>query len=207
MKRQLPLMLVFLLGAFMIIQYFVPAQASLDAYEFILDWMIIIGIFAMALGIWSLMRVSWHKIKRRSHDWQYAALTLAGLFIMVLFGFEPIGGGLKSYLWLQFYEFVMVPVLATIFSLLAFFMASAAYRAFRARSLLAAVLLGSAMVLMFRVLPLGPLSDPINELAGWILVVPNLAAKRAILIGVGLGMVATSLKVILGIERSYLGRD
>ena len=63
------------------------------------------------------------------------------------------------------------------------------------------------MVLMLRLIPLGPVTVFLNDLSSWILLTPNLAAKRAILIGVGLGMVATALKVVLGIERNYLGRD
>ena len=39
----------------------------------------------------------------------------------------------------------------------------------------------------------------------WIYLVPNLAGSRAILIGIGLGIVATSLRYIFGLEKSYLG--
>ena len=73
--------------------------------------------------------------------------------------------------------------------------------------ILGLLLLLAAIIVMLRVVYLGDLSTWVNIAAEWIIKVPNLAAKRAILIGVGLGMVATALKVILGIERTYLGRD
>jgi hypothetical protein len=108
----------------------------------------------------------------------------------------------------HFFDYIMIPIQATMFSLLAFFIASAAYRAFRARSLLASLLLVAALIVMLRFNPyLGPLSDLMEKTASWLLNVPNLAAKRGIIIGVGLGIVATALKVILGIERNYLGKD
>lgn len=212
MKRQLPLVLVFIFGVFMIFQYFVPHESSEWIFEFLLDWIYIIGIFAMALAIWSLVRVSWDKIKHRRENWQYAVMTLLGLFLMVLFGFDYgrhffSAEGLQNFMFRHFFDYIMIPIQATMFSLLAFFIASAAYRAFRARSLLASLLLIAALIVMLRFNPYLPFPEYFEKTASWLLNVPNLAAKRGIIIGVGLGIVATALKVILGIERNYLGKD
>lgn len=134
------------------------------------------------------------------------------------FDFEPganlqsgdilyIGGRLSNYFYRSFFDYIMIPIQSTMFSLLAFYIASAAYRAFRARTLLSTILLVAALIIMIRFVPLGPISDGVSALSGWLLKVPNMAAKRAIFIGVGLGMVATAVKVLLGVERGYMGRD
>lgn len=213
MKRQLPLALVFIFGFAMIIQYFIPHEKSEWVNAFLMDWMMIIGVFALALGIWSLTKVSWDKVKSKKPDWQYAIVTLGGLFLMIFFGFDYFRNfstavGSDNYMYVHFFRHIIIPIQATMFSLLAFFISSAAYRAFRARSLVASLLLIAALVIMLRFNPLlGPIQPVMEKFSVWLLNVPNLAAKRAIVIGVGLGMVATALKVILGIERAYLGRD
>lgn len=209
--------LVFVGGIFMVFQYFVPHESSEWVYEYLLDWIVIIGIFALALGIWSLIHVSVDKIKRRRPHWQYSLVTLAGLFAMLIFGWTgrgPDGSlgvyfytaeGLNNPMFINFFNYILIPIQATMFSLLAFFIASAAYRAFRARNVLSTLLLLAALIVMLRFTP-GPWGDLIAKTSAWIMNVPNMAAQRAIVIGIGLGMVATALKVVLGIERGYMGK-
>jgi nucleoside permease NupC len=94
------------------------------------------------------------------------------------------------------------------FSLLAFFIASAAFRAFRARNVEATLMLATSIVVMLGVIPVGEwIHEGMPELKDWILNYANNAGRRAILIGAALGAVATGLRVILGIERSHLGSD
>jgi hypothetical protein len=218
MKKQFPFVLVFIFGIFMAIQYFIPHGSTEWAYEFFaLDWVPIIGIFALALGIWSLIRVSYEKIQHRKPGWGYSIVLLVGLFTIIFFGFfVKVDGhwgfhfltseGLQSYMFKHLFDFIVIPAQATVFSLLAFYVASASYRAFRARNLLATLLLISALILMLRFSPIPGVADYLSKLATWLLNVPNLAAKRAIIVGIGLGMVATALKVVLGIERGYMGK-
>jgi hypothetical protein len=109
------------------------------------------------------------------------------------------------YNWMFLY--ILVPMEATMFALLAFFIASAAFRAFRARTFEATLLLVAAIFVMIGRVPIGEyMLRPLGDFADWIMDWPNGAAKRAIIIGVGLGMAATSLKLMLGLERAYLGR-
>lgn len=110
----------------------------------------------------------------------------------------------RVYTW--FYDYVFAPCNATMFALLAFFIASAAFRAFRARNTEAALLLGAAIIIMLGRAPIGrAMSDLLPQISDWILDVPNNAGRRAIMMGAALGAIATGLRVILGLERSHLG--
>ncbi len=205
MRKQIPIYFVFTSGIVMIIQYFIPSEESEWLFTYANDWVIVIGIFALALGIWSLLKSEFRKLKDPKERF-YAGVLLFGYFIMIFTGLKRENLEAGS-LMMDIFSNVLIPIQATIFSLLAFYIASAAYRAFRARTVLATILLLTAFIIMARLIPLGPISTLNQYGVAWILAIPNMAAKRAITMGVGLGVIATCIKIILGIERTYLGHD
>jgi hypothetical protein len=204
MKRQIPLLIVILLGFTFALHTFVPHKVSVDFYDWYQSWIKAISPFGVLLGIMSLFMVNSNKIQRKVPNWQYSVVILLSLVVTGAIGF--IWGTQEGTPFMWMFKNVQMPMGATMFSLLAFYIASAAYKAFRARSVEATVLLVAAVIVMLGQVPIGmKISKYIPETASWILNVPNLAAKRGIALGVGLGMVATSLKILLGIERTYLG--
>jgi purine-cytosine permease-like protein len=133
-------------------------------------------------------------------------VAVAGFVLMpvlaVVWGVE-IG---SPFMWV--FENVQAPMQSTVFALLAFFVASASYRGFRARSVPAAILLGAALIILISRSALGGwLASWLPEVADWMRNNPAMSARRAILIGIGLGSLTTSLRVILGIERTWLGSE
>ena len=113
------------------------------------------------------------------------------------------------------YEYALKPLTATMFALLAFYVASAAFRAFRYKNFEALLLLLTAFIILLGrtysgVWLTSGLPDwlsglKIENLSLFILQVINTAGNRAIMIGISLGIVSTSLKILLGVDRSYLG--
>ena len=208
MKRQVPIFLVFLCGLTMVIQFFVPHEYSDLLFQYANDFVIVIGILALPVGIYSLMKMTVKKAVREPKERFFSLLTILGFVIMIAAGLRRDWFASSTSLSSHLFNYILVPAQATLFSMLAFYVASAAYRAFRARTALAAVLLLTAFVVMLRLIPLPePISTWNAEFVRWILEVPNMAAKRAILIGVALGAITYSIKILLGIERAYMGTD
>ena len=208
MRRQVPLALCFVFGVVMVLIEFSPHPYSKSLYNEVINWSLIIGPFALVLGVATLVQTHWIRIRRRAEYWQYSFVVFIGMIVMVAIGI-PFGPSHKAFKWL--FKYIQVPMDATMFSLLAFFIASASYRAFRARTLEATLLLVAALIVMIGNAPIGdfiwnkimPFGDNLpSTVRQWILENPNLSSRRGVILGVSLGIISQSIRIILGIERS-----
>ena len=204
--RRGPLAVTFLSGAIIAALFFVPHHTAQEVNSKLLEWTLVVYAFALILGSLSLWNSHAKKVQKRAEGWVFSVVTLTSLLAITGLGiWKGVGEGSPVG---EIYDTVNSPLASSMFALLAFVIASAAFRAFRARSTEATLLLATAIVMMIGRVSIGEwISPKLPGITEWLLDVPNLAAKRAIAIGVGLGAVSTALKIILGIERSYLGRS
>ena len=227
MKRELPLFLTAVIGLFMILSFFVPHQWVSVPADFLQASAIIVVAFGYVLGGANVLRVNIDAIYKRIPGWPFKLVLIVGLVATLTIGaIEGPGflnpGTRSKWIYNQLYS----PMQATMFALLAFFIASAAFRAFRIRTVEAGLLAVAALLVMLGRVPVGNVvtqwltgslhgvipeglwnAIQIGSIQDWIMNVPQNAAKRAILIGAAFGVMATGLRVILGIERSYLSGE
>ena len=224
MKREVPLFITAVIGLFMILSFFVPHQWVSVPADFLQACAVILVGFGYVLGGANALRVNFDAIYKRSPGWQYKVVLVVSLLVTVAVGAIEGPGFLNPTMrskWI--YDWIYSPMSATMFSLLAFFIASAAFRAFRIRTVEAGLLAVAALIVMLGRVPLGDLLSDwlfqlkwvpgvphtlhLSSIQEWIMNVPQNTAKRAILIGAALGVMSTGLRVILGIERSYLSGE
>lgn len=215
MRREVPLLITFIVGIVFVIQYFIPHYPFNQMNDWFSDWFSIVAAFAIWLGALNLLKISAQKVFKRKEDWIYALVIILSFLLMAVIGLTA-GKNYRdpgtTFDWL--YVNVYIPLSATMFAILAFFVASASYRAFRARNFEATLLLLAAFFVMIGRVPVGdllsgfmPVGWRLSDFATWIMNFPQAAGQRAIMIGIALGLVSTSLRIILGIERSHLGGD
>ncbi len=106
---------------------------------------------------------------------------------------------------------------SAMFSLLGFYIASAAYRAFRIRSTESALMMGAALLVILGQIPFmlfgtGEMGEMLHHLFPkirlWLLTVPNSAAFRAIEIGAAIASLIMAFRMWLSIEsESFSGKE
>jgi hypothetical protein len=274
----------------MLLQFFIPWDPiEKDMMEWVGNSTQVVGVFALAIGLASLIHMHGNKIIRNAPGWGFSIVTLVCLVIVLtiglfpqlkkpvsytdapknnasfdlaslslhtpavaevdpetkltnryvstthtLCGFQPTReyttytnamgrvynlevAEIPMFNWI--FQYIFFALSSTTFSLLAFYMMTATYRAVRVKSWESGLLLLAAIIVLIGQVPMDqiPIVGPIisggelkgistfEYLKGLILQFPNTAAKRGIIIGIALGSLATGIKIIFGIEKPYMG--
>jgi hypothetical protein len=231
LKRGIPLAIVFSTAILLIVAFFIPHRPFGDLQSRFLNWYAIVVGFTYLLGLDSLTRHHLVKVFRRGEGWGYSLMLVLALFATMGIGlyswfkFQSPFALRAPFMWL--YTYMIVPLQSTMFASLAFFIFSAAYRAFRIRNFAATLLLVAACLVMLGNVPLGgSIWHAIGSLVhavfpgvdaaafarlegfaavkDWLMSIATASAMRGITIGLALGGIAMSLRIILGIERTYM---
>ncbi|MEM3986593.1 MAG: hypothetical protein QXR39_07460 [Candidatus Methanomethylicia archaeon] len=170
----------------------------------------IIGTFAAIISVTLLTRIHARRIQRepkRIESW----VLLICLWVPLVWGlaryaFQGIKPSVEPSIT-QVFNAIVAPGDSTIYSILVFFIASAAYRAFRARSVEATVLLLAGIIAMLGNAPIGELIWPgFVPLKDWVNNVWVRAEARVIIISGLLATLALYVRMLLGYERGWMGR-
>ncbi len=238
-RRALVVGITFLAGLFFAAEFFMPVNEEqknmlTPAIQPAQNLLQLIGALALGLGTYGLVRLHLKNVVQKRTQWGYSVVLLVSFVTMAFFSIwntlaekelAPKTPLLENSFKLLF-DFTLVQLDAAMFSLIAFYIFSAAYRAFRIRSIEASILMFTAMVVMIGVVPLGAYisydlmgfsAEPTPEgasfvqmlvhnlglpkVANWILTSLNAPAQRAIEFGVGIGGLAMAIRLWLSLER------
>jgi hypothetical protein len=177
------------------------------------EWTVILVAFAILLGVVNVLRVHAKRIQDRQGTLYSIVLIMAFLAVFVpgIMPADAVPAYLSPYVGPQgaivdfIFRYVQRPLQATLFSLLAFFAATAAWRAFRTRSVASLVMfIACILVLLGSIrLNVGEGWKLVVETRNWVMNVPVLAGARGILLGIALGTIVAGVRLLTGIERPY----
>ena len=196
--RLIPTAIAIAVGLVTLLDYFYVLPLLDEIGKVFKQWTIILTAFALLLGLINLLQVHLTRIVRR-----HEASAGYSVIVVIVAAFVFVVGllfTLPSAPMTWIFDNVYAPLQGAFFALVAFFLATAAYRALRARNLETTWMLIAALVVFAGQTPiLGVLADARE----WVLTIPSTAGVRGILLGVALGTIATALRLLAGLDRPY----
>jgi len=166
-------------------------------------WALVISSIALGLGVVNLVRVHGKNIyTRKPGMWVFSTVTLFTFVTVTMAGILAKQSGF----WNWPFQHVYTTLQQTMYASTGFYIVSSAYRAFRARNVDALLLLISGCVVALRNAPIGEaIWGGFPVLGDWFMDTGQLPAYRVFTMVTSFGLIAYSLRVILGSERGFYG--
>lgn len=220
-RRNLLRLIVFSAGIYYVLEFFLPPkiflwQNPLPNYLAVVgDFLLVVSQLAIGVGILNLLRHHLKEVGQLRQGWMFSVALLLSFLVMLVVGFSNFyhPNGWATPVFDILFNRLYMPLGSTVFSLLAFYLVTAAYRAFKIKSVEAGMLVLSACFVMLGQVPVGiwltswlPDSGTlsflrIEHVVAWLLHIANTAGVRALMLGASVGAIAMALRVWLGIER------
>jgi hypothetical protein len=201
-RRELPLVLIFLFGISMMIPFFWP-NPTLDMLKAELgSWAVLIRNVTVFLGLIYMSFSQWRSLQRDKSLSGYISFIAPYLALVLFIGTAlAFPGQINSpqYQWL--YQNIYRAQVSMYVSLPLFYCYSAAYRAFTVRSIEAFALMLGGMIYTLRQIPLFTYLFPaLLPMGEWVMLVPNVGGGRGAVIAVGLAAIVVGLRTLAGRE-------
>jgi len=196
MKRYIPVGVLSVLGFVMIGDYFLRVASLEYAARELQNWATITAAVALGFSAFALLR---QHVPRSLKGNIYSIALLVSLCLLPIL--YILTGSTVSFQYNWVYVSFVGKLDPAMYSLVAFSIISGCYRAFRVRNIDSFLVLTAAAILLFGQVPVGGALKPV---VNWLLDVLNTGAYRGIQLGITLGLFAYALRILTGIERTWL---
>ncbi len=202
-KRWLPLLIALAAGGITLASYVQPNPIS----DGLLQIAALVTTAGLLFGILNVLNLHRRRIAARVHDWQYSIVLIVALLGSFVLGLLPsLGLPIAATLMGEILRYVYQPLAGSLLALLTFFALRAAWRALHLRPGEASIMLGVAVVFLLASGPWAALLPGLRETLDWIEAYPVLGVARGLLLGVGIGALVASARLLLGVDQPYLDR-
>ena len=206
LKQEVVYAVTGLVTVLMLVEYFFFASAQPWA-ETIRTWAVIIFNISLFLGAIRLIMSHSVRLQEQRRDWQFSGMLLAFFVVMLLTGIAgyiatgvQTSNGIYNWMFINIYT----PLGATLYPITGFYIFSAAYRAFRARNIDAALMLIAGIFVMLKNAPVGEaIWIGFKDIGNWFQFTGQVPGMRTLAIVGALGLIAFGFRALLGKERGF----
>lgn len=167
------------------------------------EWLLLLASFAILLGIAHLLITHLRRIQQGQTDWTYSLLLVTACSAVFVAGLlQPSGVTSPTVEWI--FDALIAPGQATLYAVLFFFLAAAAYQLLRVTQPAGRWMLAGALIMLVTQMPASRLWLPPTWGAwvNWLLQVPAMATVRGALLGSTLALLFFGMRFLLGRSRS-----
>jgi hypothetical protein len=207
-RRQIPLVLTFIVGMIVTFDWFIRWDPLQSLTATIMNFQVVMTAFMIGFAGVNLLILHTRRIQRNMSQGKMFDVSISVILLFCLIVWTAVGIFLgnqsEQYRWL--YNNFNLPLSSTAYAATLFYLASATYRVLRARSTETLILLVIGIVIIVSNMPMFVTYLPfLLDFKTWVADVVVKASYRSITIGVGLGGILMGVRTLLAMETGFLG--